>query len=473
MIKREEGNIKTELISGIFLLSFLAIFITFFATFKISEKRQIELETIYLQKIFYDIEKQQPERVEQVLLFLPFGVSYGLYDPITKQLISGVDLLSKEKIKLGSSNTEIGNELFFPSITLYQSVIISGKPLFLVIKRDFDAEKGMIKKDVLIFMPFALVCLLTLTAFSYLLYRKRLLKPFELLKDAHSKVGVGNFKTKLSPVGIEEWDVLYSQFNQMMDYLENYKKDLEKTIEKLSETNKALKNAQEEIVFSEKMATVGRLAAGLAHEIGNPLTSIMGYLSFMVSNAKDEDEKNMLTLILSETERINRIIRDLLNFARNRSDDVLETCNPKDVVDETIRLLTPQKDFKKIKLVNNFNESMPVNFSAESLKQVLLNLIINAIDVTSEGGNITVSSRKDNGMLVLSIEDEGGGVPEEIKDKIFEPFFTTKPPGRGTGLGLSVVHTLVERYGGRVEFENTSKGAVFKVYIKGLEEYIG
>lgn len=473
MVKNYTGNIKTELIIGVFLLSFLAIFITSFATFKISIKRQVELETVYLQKIFYDAEKYNPDKIEQILLFLPVGVSYGLYDPVTKELISGVNLIDKEKIKLGVADTIVGNNLFFPSITVYQTVYIKGKPLFLVIKRDFDVEKKMIKKDILIFLPFGAVCLLTLTAFAYFIYKKRLFTPFELLKNAHQKVGTGNFGEKLSYVNIEEWDVLYSHFNQMSDYLENYRNDLKNTIEKLSKTNEALKTAQEEIVFSEKMATVGRLAAGLAHEIGNPLTSIIGYLSFMIDNAKDEEDKNILKLILDETERINRIIRDLLNFARNHKDDILEICNPRDILDETIRLLTPQKDFKKIKLINDFKESMPVNFNGEALKQVFLNLLINAIDVTPEGGSITISSKLEGDMLIIMISDEGGGVPEEIKDKIFEPFFTTKPPGKGTGLGLSVVLTLVERHGGKIQFENSDKGAIFKIFLKGLEEQIG
>ncbi len=144
-------------------------------------------------------------------------------------------------------------------------------------------------------------------------------------------------------------------------------------------------------------------------------------------------------------------------------------CNPKEVVDETLRLLAPQKDFKKTKLVNNFKDSGTVCFSREELKQVLLNLLINAIDVTPDGGNITISSSLEEVFLVIAVSDEGGGVPEEIKDKIFDPFFTTKPPGKGTGLGLSVVHTLVEKYGGKIDFENKDRGAVFRVYLKLLE----
>lgn len=475
MSVKEKGNIKTELITGIFFLSFLAIVITFFATFKITEKRQLQLEALKMQEVIGNIEKIQPESIEKFLSIFPSQSRYvyGLYNPINKKIVSGLDLLEKEKIFLGVSNIEFGKEFIFPSILVYKTITIGGNPFVIVLKREFLAEKSTIKKDVLNFFPFAVVCLFTLTAFAYMLYKKRLLTPFELLKNAHNEVGEGNFNVRLAQVGIEEWDILYNKFNSMVKYLEEYKSDLEKTIDRLSKANEALKSAQNEIVFSEKMATVGRLAAGLAHEVGNPLTSIMGYLSFMISNTENKEEKEMLTLILNETERINRIIKDLLNFARSRGDELIETCNPRDVVLETIRLLTPQKEFKKIILQNNFVHTMPVKFSGEALKQVLLNLLINAIDVTPSQGTITITSKVENNNLIIEVSDEGGGVPEEIKDKIFEPFFTTKPPGKGTGLGLSVVHTLVEKYGGTIEFENSEKGAIFKVRIKGLEDQIG
>lgn len=468
-MKAEKGNIKTELILGIFLLSFFAVFFTFIAIFKISERRQIEVETFNLQKIFYELQKSQIDNLANFNLFLPSGTYYGLYNPTDKTVIKGRDVLPKEKIKLGAQDIFVEKAFLYPSLTLYQTVYFGATPYILAIKREFDAERYMIKSDILIFLPFAIISFVTLTGFAYFFYKRRLLNPFETLKSAYLDVRETKLSNRLKPVGISEWDMLYEQFNQMLESIESYKGHLEKTIIELSSANDALKSAQKEIVFSEKMATVGRLAAGLAHEIGNPLTSIMGYLSFMIENTTNEEDKKMLTLILNETDRINRIIKDLLNFARSHSDDMLETCNPRDVINDTLTLLLPQKDFKQIKLVNNFTASTPVYFSAEELKQVILNLLINAMDVSKEGGTVTISSYFDDDSLVIAVSDEGGGVPDEIKDKIFEPFFTTKPVGKGTGLGLSVVHTLVNKYNGKVGFENTEKGATFRVFLKRLE----
>lgn len=470
MNRREIGTIKSELILGIFILSSIAILITLSATFKITEKRQIEIEIFNLQKVFYDIEKYNPKGVEELYFLLPSEYYYGFYDPFSKSLIVGVDILRREEIKLGLKKVIIGKEIFFPNIVMFQTVTMGGKPYVLALKREFELEKEMIKKDILFFLPFALVCLVTLTGFAYFLYRRRLFAPLETLKSAYDVVAKGIFNNAIKPIGISEWDMLYEKFNYMLSSLESYKKELEKTISELSKANEALKSAQQEIIFSEKMATVGRLSAGLAHEIGNPLTSIIGFLTFLISNTKDSEEKEILNLMLNETERINRIIKDLLNFARSSSNGEIKICNPKEVVDETIKLLSPQKDFKKITLINNYAENMLVHISKEELKQVLLNLLINAIDASPERGAVVISSWKENGFLVIAVADEGGGVPDEIKDKIFDPFFTTKPPGKGTGLGLSVVHTLISRYGGRVTFENTEKGAIFKVYLRQKED---
>lgn len=469
-MNKTSGKIKFELIFGIFLLSFLAITVTFIAAFKIVEKQRMEIETFNLQRIYYDLGKMLPGEIRNMYFFMPSGAYYGIYNAVTKELIAGTNLVTSDKIRIGRSETIIGSDFLYPPITLIQPMEIGNTQYTIALRKDFDAEKSLAKKAVYTFTPFAIICLITLTGFSYLFYQNRLLSPFERLKEAYADISETSLGNRLNPVDIKEWDTLFEQFNLMMDRISGYKNGLEQSIEELCKTNTALKSAQEEIIFSEKMATVGRLAAGLAHEIGNPLTSIMGYLSYMIGNAKNNEEKEMLSLILKETERINRIIKDLLNFARAKTDsESFDTCNPRDIVEDTLRLLTPQRDFKKVNLINNFVESMPVSFTAEELKQALLNLIINAMDVTPDGGSIVISSKKERDYLVLSVQDEGGGVPDDIKDKIFEPFFTTKPPGSGTGLGLSVVHTLVNKYGGKVWCENGEKGAVFFVKLKGID----
>ena len=463
----KSGKISTELIYGIFLLSFISIIITFIASIKIIEKQRIEIESFNLQKIFYDLERN-PIKTENFNLYLPSGLIYSIYDMKKKVFVSGFDGLKEEDIliKNDEMDIEIEKSLIYPSIVAKKIIFISGKPYLVYLRKDFDAEKNGLKNIALLFIPFGIVSLLTLTLFTYAYYRKRFLVPFENLKKAYARVGEDNINVRIDKSNVKEWDVIYEQFNEMMERIENYKKRLEQNIQELQKINLALKSAQEEIIFSEKMATVGRLSAGLAHEIGNPLTSIMGYITFLKENAKNEEDKEILSLIYKETERINRIIKDLLNFARSNKEDGLVVCNVRDVLNDIIRLLTPQKDFKNIQLINNVTDAKAVVFSAEELKQVLLNVIINAVDANKDGGKIEISHSIEDDYYILSIKDEGGGIPDEIADKIFEPFFTTKPVGKGTGLGLSVAHSLVNKYGGKIYFKNYENGCVFFIKLK-------
>jgi len=469
-INSMRGRISFELIFGVFLLSLTAITISFFVTIRLWEKKHIESEVFNLQKIFYDL-KNNPVDLINTTFPLPSGTTIAIYN-LKKELVKGINIWNTSKnipIKLV---IEYGKDFFYPSVLMYDVVPSKDQNYILVIRRDFDIEKKFLKDTIILFTPFALICLITLTGFSYIIYRKRILVPLKILQLSYQNIDNPSSMTKLNPVNIKEWDNLFSQFNKMMDRLKEYEYNLQKRIEELKEANIKIKNTQDEIIFSEKMATVGRLSAGLAHEIGNPLTSIIGYLSYLISDAKDENIKEILKIIMKETERINNIIRDLLNFARQEKKEY-EYANPLEIIEETLKLLIPQKDFSKINIIKSFKAESLVFFSKESLKQVILNLLLNAIDVTPPQGTIFIKTYVENNYYCIEIEDEGGGIPDEIKDKIFEPFFTTKPSGKGTGLGLSVALTLVERYNGKLTFINRDKGVSFIIKLKTMVEKYG
>lgn len=461
-----KGRISFELIFGVFLLAFTAITINFFVTVRLWEKKHIESEVFNLQKIFYDI-KNNPIDLINTTIPLPSGTTMGIYN-LKKELVKGMNIWNSSRNIPVKLEIEYSKDFFYPSFVLYDLVPSKEANYILVLRRDFDIEKKFLKDIIFLFTPFAFICLITLTGFSYIIYRKRVVEPLTILQEAYQNIDNPSSTQKLKPVKIKEWDTLFTQFNKMMDRLKDYEYNLQKKIEELKEANLKIKNTQDEIIFSEKMATVGRLAAGLAHEIGNPITSIMGYLSMLISEAKDEHTKEMLETIMKETERINNIIRDLLNFARHEKKEI-EYANPIEIIEETIKLLLPQKDFSNINIVKSFNANNLVYFSKEPLKQVILNLLLNAIDVTPTNGTITIKTFIEDDYFCIEIEDEGGGIPDEIKDKIFEPFFTTKPPNKGTGLGLSVALTLVERYNGKLGFTNRDKGASFKIKLKPFE----
>lgn len=470
--KDMKGKIGFELISGIFILSLCAILISFFVSIRLWEKKHIELESFNIQRIFHDIQKSKID-IDNLELFLPSGYSYGIYN-LNQELIKGENLLTSPKNIPLKLEIKYEKDFFYPSITLIDTITIKNNNYILAIRRDFDIEKHQLKKLIILFVPFALILILTLTFFSFWIYNKRIIKPLNTLKKAYEQIDNYSSSYNLENIGIHEWDILFNQFNEMMTRLKDYEKSLKRKIDELEEANKRIKDAQDEIIFSEKMATVGRLAAGLAHEIGNPLTSIIGFLSTLKESTNDEESKNIISIVLNETERINRIVKDLLNFTRTEKKQYHnETSNPVEVIEETLNLLAPQKDFTDVIIEKHFESEHAVNFSKEELKQVILNIILNALDVTPPKGKIIITTFERDEHFFIIIEDEGGGVPESIKDKIFEPFFTTKPIGKGTGLGLSVAHTLVKRYDGKIFFENTIKGAKFTIMLKKGNNFDG
>ena len=217
------------------------------------------------------------------------------------------------------------------------------------------------------------------------------------------------------------------------------------------------------------MASVGRLAAGIAHEIGNPLTSIVGLVELVEDgDLEPEEQREFLRRVRKETERIHHIIRDLLDFARDdaRPDELAETCDLVEVVEDAVRLVGPQKDLRQVTLERRFPEDCPpARGSSARLAQVVLNLLLNAADAIDGEGTIRLEVTSEpagaegaDAWIELVVHDSGPGIDAEVREQIFEPFVTTKPTGEGTGLGLAVCHAIVEQYGGTLDADNAPEG---------------
>ena len=227
-----------------------------------------------------------------------------------------------------------------------------------------------------------------------------------------------------------------------------------------------LASAQERLVRSERLASVGRLSAGLAHEIGNPLAAILGFQELLLQGGLDAgDEREFLVRMKRETERIHGVLRQMLDFARPASSALARTPEPAGVVAEALSdvldLVRPQRSFRDVSLVSELAPDLPrVSLSHPRLVQVLLNLLLNAGEVVPrEGGRVVIGARASGeGRVRVTVEDNGPGIPAEIRAHLFEPFFTTKPVGQGTGLGLAVCRGLVEAAGGTLVAETGSLG---------------
>jgi len=261
-------------------------------------------------------------------------------------------------------------------------------------------------------------------------------RPLAQLRRATAAMAAGELEPRIAEDGPKEVAVLASAFNQM---------------------TASLSNQREQIIRTEKLASVGQLAAGVAHEIGNPLAAILGYVDILRADAAGKGElptaerQDALDRVKAETQRINRIIRELLEFSRPSHEEPVAT-DPLRVVQSAQALLSPQSRFRGVQLVIAGDESWPrAMVSPSRLAQVLVNLLLNAADAMGGKGIIVIACEDVEGKAVLTITDEGPGVPPENRRKIFDPFFTTKPVGQGTGLGLSVSRSIVESFGGSLE----------------------
>jgi two-component system NtrC family sensor kinase len=223
---------------------------------------------------------------------------------------------------------------------------------------------------------------------------------------------------------------------------------------------------------TEKLASIGRLAAGVAHEINNPLTGVLTFAHLMREkpNMDDEDRQD-LGLIIHETTRAAEIVRGLLDFARERP-ALKQPVDINDAVRRTVRLIRNQKSFDQIVINEVLTEDLPpVLGDLNQLQQVLLNLSLNACEAMPTGGKLTITSTICEGKIVVRLTDTGAGISKDLFDKIFEPFFTTKPVGKGTGLGLSVSYGLIQTHGGTLEVESEEgKGSVFTITLPTAED---
>lgn len=325
-----------------------------------------------------------------------------------------------------------------------------------------DAAQSLVSLLVL-YAGIAAVAILFL---SYVLLTRLIVRPVEALTRASERLASGKLDTRAPIGGAAEVARLSIAFNAMSDDLRRDRAALDQRVAELERTTRELRSAQSSLVRSEKLASVGRLSAGVAHEIGNPLTSILGLVELLQGgDLEPAEQAEFLKRIRGETERIHRIIRDLLEFARAQPESASEASASADlagVIDRAVTLVAPQKDLRRIVIERRVAADVPsVRGGEDRWTQILLNLLLNAADAIEGEGTITISLEQDEegeAPVRLVVSDSGPGIAEEVLGRLFEPFVTTKPPGSGTGLGLAVCLSLVEGFGGRMSAENGADG---------------
>lgn len=317
---------------------------------------------------------------------------------------------------------------------------------------------------------------------SYLIHRMVYL-PLHDLDEGASKLAQGDLENMIPIRSGDEFGLLAESFNSMTLALRKSRVDLEdwgKTLEqKVEEASRELKIAHAETARSEKLASVGLLAAGIAHELNNPLTGVLTFSYLVRKNMEDgSQDAEDLDLVIRETKRCAGIIRRLLDFSREKTPEKAYG-NLNEIIEETIQLIEQPAQVEDIEILSDLDERLPLVWLDENLiKQVIMNVLVNARHAIGNGGTITIKTRlrkaedcpesitTTGDTAEITITDTGCGIPKEDLRKVFDPFFTTKGVGKGTGLGLSVSLGTIESHRGTIEVESTvGKGTAFSIYL--------
>jgi len=255
---------------------------------------------------------------------------------------------------------------------------------------------------------------------------------------------------------------LQRALSRMAEAVQTERAITKRHLEELRAANEALVRAQAELLASDRLVTVGKLAAGVAHEVGNPLSGILGYLSVIQSRAKAQPELVELSkAIEAEVTRIDQIVRSLLDLGRpsRGKPSPIEVAS---VVHSAATLVSKGPEMREVVLSEEHAPGLVVMAESGPLSQVIINLVLNAAQAMEGKGRITLRSRAEGEGAVIEVQDTGPGLSEDVKARMFEPFFTTKTAGKGTGLGLAVSRHLVTQMGGKLRADNApGGGAVF------------
>lgn len=301
-------------------------------------------------------------------------------------------------------------------------------------------------------------------------------KPLSKLVEGMDKLSKGDMDYRINLKRKDEMGLLADSFNSMAEELKLYKERVEswarRLEDKVEKKTSEIVRAQEQLVNAEKLASLGRMAAGVAHELNSPLTGIVTFAHLMLKRLPQErkDDIEDLNVIIDQAERCSRIVKGLLGFSRRTASEKAEI-NVNTLIENSLSMVKNQAKFHNIIFDVALDKTIPeVKVDPSQIQQVFLNLLLNASDAMEEKGRITIASRlveTDNGKFIeLEFTDTGPGIPEEIMGRIFEPFFTTKPTGKGTGLGLSVSYGIIKKHEGQIFVKSEyGKGASFFIHL--------
>jgi signal transduction histidine kinase len=318
------------------------------------------------------------------------------------------------------------------------------------------AKIGSILRMSMRYLAFGLLAIILLGTVFNIKLATGIATPIRKLEQITKKIAMGDFSEAIEVTGGDEITSLEASFNQMVDRLKDAMASLEHTIDILQEK-------QAQLVEAEKLAAIGKLAAGIAHEVNNPLTSVLTFSSLMLEQTPAEDPRHeRLRVIVRDTTRARNIVRQVLSFAREAPLKKVKMSVNRPVL-EILDSLVSQEAFKGLELTQVLSEDLPeIDIDPVQISQVVSNILLNAIHSITPPGKIHVATEAAGNWIKITVSDTGEGIPQEHLKKIFDPFFTTKDKSSGTGLGLAVSYGIIKKHGGNIKVRSTvGEGSTF------------
>jgi signal transduction histidine kinase len=456
--------------------------------------------------------------VENILIVDLFGKVIASSDP----LLIGTSLQDrnlKEVINAGPAYSELSQakrilfkktnkELSFFSPFYFKNQNIGAMRITL----SLGEMQAVINKSYKLILAYIIFTATLVTFFGISLFSRLIVRPIKKLVKTTEAIGEGDYDPNKFETSRNEIGQLSFAFSRMAERINEHQGQLRAQIESLEKLNRKLQQSQKELIAEEKLALVGKLVAGVAHEIGNPLSAILGYVSLLQTQENaNQDSADYLKRIEQELNRINKTIRELLDFSRLKKVEKTKV-DIKQVIENSLSLLKHQRKFQNITLTKHIEKDLwLVEGDEHQLQQVFLNVLLNAGEALGEKGKLAVladrvvwqggslrrvnSSMPENifpgvpefgfgekevylndvlfsenqALVRIIFADNGEGIEQENLNKIFDPFFTTREPGKGTGLGLAICNRILESFGGGILARSeVKKGSAFLVLLPAI-----
>lgn len=381
-----------------------------------------------------------------------------------------LDLILEDAAASGQTKTTYSG-LSWNGFFLSKRYVLMATPLLLgrpnrgaiALIRSLDDVSASIRNAQKVFFAYLIINVLIFTTIGFTRLVHLVIKPIERLArlaDSRTDIDESSF---LSGDGLGEFSQLSISLNRLFTRIDGDKQELRRTVKSLKNANDTLQKNRDEMIRAEKLASIGRLSAGLAHEIGNPLGIIQGYIDLLTESSLDQGDREAFSRrATQELDRINSLIRNLLDLSRSPLPSAVDTIDLHPLLEDLIRTIRIRKTALSIQYTCDFAATRSKVFmDSDGLRQVFLNCILNSLDAIEEvkgtgQGHITLSTRDSASQqgtesILITISDNGIGIDPAHRDAIFDPFFTTKEVGKGTGLGLAVTHNLIKKAGGSIK----------------------